>query len=149
MKRKLRHITLFIVISGLLLATAGCGNNTSSSLSNSPNPQSLVSTPSTTDISIATSSNNQSNVTVPTNTTKSATNAATTQSSKPPASTTSVTPAPTTAANNQSMTVYVGATGTKYHYENCRTLKNTKIPMSITDAKDKGYTPCGVCHPPQ
>jgi len=76
-------------------------------------------------------------------TTKSTTNS---QPTTPPKA---VTPAPAPASNNQAATVYVGATGTKYHTQNCRTLKSTKIPMSINDAKSKNYTACKVCNPPQ
>ena len=45
-------------------------------------------------------------------------------------------------------TVYVTKTGTKYHQEDCSTLKKTKIPMKLKDAVKAGYEPCKVCHPP-
>ena len=43
-------------------------------------------------------------------------------------------------------TVYVGKTGSKYHYKDCRTLKDGAFPMSLSDAKAEGRTPCKVCH---
>lgn len=48
--------------------------------------------------------------------------------------------------NNQGKTVYVGKTGSKYHYKDCRTLKNGAYPMSLDDALAEGRTPCQVCH---
>lgn len=45
-------------------------------------------------------------------------------------------------------TVYVTTTGTKYHVENCRSLKKSKVSISLSDAIAKGYDPCKICHPP-
>lgn len=42
--------------------------------------------------------------------------------------------------------VYVTKTGIRYHENGCRYLSKSKIPMSLTTAKEKGYTPCKVCH---
>lgn len=53
------------------------------------------------------------------------------------------------STDNQSLTVYITDTGAKYHNGSCRTLKKSKIAMSLKDAKAKGYTSCGICHPPQ
>lgn len=44
-------------------------------------------------------------------------------------------------------TVYITKTGKKYHKENCRYLHSSKIPISLSDAKTKGYLPCKVCKP--
>jgi biopolymer transport protein ExbD len=49
----------------------------------------------------------------------------------------------------QTVTVYVTKTGKKYHSDGCRYLSNSKIAMTLKDAKAKGYTPCSVCRPPQ
>ena len=46
------------------------------------------------------------------------------------------------------VTVYITKTGKKYHTAGCRFLKSSKIPISLPEAKAKGYTPCGVCGPP-
>jgi micrococcal nuclease len=45
--------------------------------------------------------------------------------------------------------VYLSATGTKYHLKSCRTLKKTPTEVSLSDAKARGYDPCGVCDPPK
>lgn len=52
----------------------------------------------------------------------------------------------TTKQNTNSNIVYVTKTGTKYHKSNCSYLKNSKIEMSLTDAKAQGYTPCSRCY---
>jgi hypothetical protein len=47
-------------------------------------------------------------------------------------------------------TVYIATSGkgTRYHFESCRTLRNSeKRELTISEAKRKGYTSCGVCHP--
>lgn len=62
-------------------------------------------------------------------------------------STVNNTPAP--ATDNQSTTVYVTKTGKKYHRDGCSSLRRSKIPMSLQDAKNSGYTPCELCDPPQ
>lgn len=49
-------------------------------------------------------------------------------------------------SNNQGQTVYVGKTGSKYHYQGCRTLKGSGVPISFDDAIAEGRTPCKVCH---
>lgn len=51
--------------------------------------------------------------------------------------------------NNQGITVYIADTGTKYHLSTCRTLKKSKHAISLAEAKAKGYTACGICHPPE
>ena len=43
-------------------------------------------------------------------------------------------------------TVYITNTGKKYHNSGCRTLKDSCIPISLTDAINQGYTPCQICH---
>ncbi len=44
-------------------------------------------------------------------------------------------------------TVYITNTGKKYHRDGCSYLKS-KIPISLSDAKAQGYTPCSRCNPP-
>ena len=46
-------------------------------------------------------------------------------------------------------TVYITATGEKYHRSTCRYLSHSKIPISLAEAKARGYTPCSVCDPPR
>nr|WP_277348159.1 MBL fold metallo-hydrolase [Bifidobacterium sp. DSM 109957] len=49
----------------------------------------------------------------------------------------------------QQETVYLTPTGEKYHRAGCRTMNRTKnpIPVSKQEAINRGYGPCGVCHP--
>jgi micrococcal nuclease len=44
--------------------------------------------------------------------------------------------------------VYITRSGTKYHTENCRSLSKSKIPITLGEAIQKGYTPCSICKPP-
>ena len=48
----------------------------------------------------------------------------------------------------QANTVYISDKGKKYHRGNCRTLRASKYPISIQEAKKRGYTACKVCNPP-
>lgn len=41
--------------------------------------------------------------------------------------------------------VYITSTGKRYHHENCRYLKYSKIEISLKEAREAGYTPCKVC----
>ncbi|WP_455153083.1 hypothetical protein [Butyricicoccus sp.] len=54
-------------------------------------------------------------------------------------------PAAYSSSNDQSETVYVTDTGSKYHSAGCRYLKKSQIPMSLSEAKRQGYTACSVC----
>ena len=47
------------------------------------------------------------------------------------------------------VTVHITNTGTKYHAAGCRYLKDSDIEVPLSEAKDRGYTPCSVCKPPQ
>lgn len=46
-------------------------------------------------------------------------------------------------------TVYITKTGAKYHSGGCRCLRKSKIPISLENAKKRGYDPCGICKPPR
>lgn len=46
-----------------------------------------------------------------------------------------------------SQTVYITKTGEKYHRGSCRYLRKSKISISLSKAKTRGYTPCSVCNP--
>lgn len=52
-------------------------------------------------------------------------------------------------AENKEVTVYVTNSGEKYHRDGCKYLGKSKIPISLNDAKNEGYSPCKVCNPPQ
>ncbi|MDA8571058.1 DNA/RNA non-specific endonuclease [Schleiferiaceae bacterium] len=43
--------------------------------------------------------------------------------------------------------IYRTKTGKKYHRESCRYLSKGKISITLSEAKDKGLGPCGVCKP--
>lgn len=56
--------------------------------------------------------------------------------------------APTTSTQENSATVYITETGSKYHRAGCSYLKKSCISISLSDAKSRGYTPCSRCNPP-
>lgn len=45
-------------------------------------------------------------------------------------------------------TVYITKTGKKYHRAGCSYLKKSKIPISLSEAR-QSYGPCGRCNPPR
>jgi len=45
-------------------------------------------------------------------------------------------------------TVYITKTGTKYHRATCSYLRSSKIPIPLSEAIARGYTPCSRCKPP-
>jgi micrococcal nuclease len=45
--------------------------------------------------------------------------------------------------------VYVTKTGKKYHRKGCQHVRKSCIPMRLSEAKQRGYTPCSRCKPPQ
>ena len=49
--------------------------------------------------------------------------------------------------SKSSATVYITKTGTKYHCDGCSYLSKSKIAISKTEAKAKGYTACSKCKP--
>ena len=50
--------------------------------------------------------------------------------------------------DDESQTVYVTDKGKKYHQEGCRYLKDSKRPLSLSEAR-KTHTPCKVCKAPK
>lgn len=44
-------------------------------------------------------------------------------------------------------TVWIGETGTKYHHNNCRTLRDNKYEITLQEALNQGREPCKVCNP--
>lgn len=56
------------------------------------------------------------------------------------------TPAP--VPSNQAAIVYRTPSGERYHRVTCRSVKGKAIPLSLSEAKDLGLTPCKVCRPP-
>ena len=56
---------------------------------------------------------------------------------------------PRAADTSVSIPVYITKTGKKYHRSSCSYLRRSKIPISLKDACDRGYTPCSRCNPPK
>jgi hypothetical protein len=56
--------------------------------------------------------------------------------------------AATTSQGDPNVTVYVTASGKKYHTQGCSSLRSSSIPMKLSDAVAAGYTPCSRCNPP-
>lgn len=53
------------------------------------------------------------------------------------------------SAQQAEITVYITDTGSKYHREGCRYLRQSCHAISLSSAKASGYTACSVCKPPQ
>lgn len=70
----------------------------------------------------------------------------------PPAKAAAPKPAPVVkpepkADKEESRSVYITKTGSKYHLSGCSSLSKSKIPISLEQAKS-GYGPCKRCNPP-
>lgn len=51
-------------------------------------------------------------------------------------------------SEQQTITVYITDTGSKYHRSGCRYLWNSSNAVTLSNAKSWGYSPCSVCDPP-
>ena len=51
-------------------------------------------------------------------------------------------------AQDEAVTVYITKSGTKYHRAGCRFLSQSAIPITLAEAKRRGYAPCSTCNPP-
>jgi len=49
------------------------------------------------------------------------------------------------AASRQECVVYITRTGDRYHVDDCRYLRRSRIPVEKKEAIKAGYTPCKVC----
>jgi hypothetical protein len=56
---------------------------------------------------------------------------------------------PTSSTQTNEVTVYITNTGERYHVSTCSYLGSSKQPISLAEAKRRGYTPCKVCQPPR
>lgn len=52
------------------------------------------------------------------------------------------------AAASGNTTVYITATGEKYHKKGCQYLSRSCYDIELQDAVDRGYTRCSRCNPP-
>lgn len=59
-----------------------------------------------------------------------------------------VSPSPFPGLADGDTVVYITATGSKYHRDGCRYLSQSRIAVTLEEAKARGYTPCSVCRPP-
>lgn len=50
-------------------------------------------------------------------------------------------------ASDGSPTVYITPTGKRYHLQKCDYIGDNSIPISVTEARNKGYTSCRKCKP--
>jgi hypothetical protein len=53
-----------------------------------------------------------------------------------------------TFAAGRDPVVYITETGEKYHTEQCASVRNSKIAVTLGEAVSKGYGPCQRCNPP-
>ena len=49
----------------------------------------------------------------------------------------------------EDVTIYITRTGKKYHRDGCGSLRRSKIPISLAEARQRNYGPCSRCDPPQ
>ena len=49
---------------------------------------------------------------------------------------------------DDSTIVYITKTGKKYHRANCSNLRQSKIPITLKEACERGFSPCLRCNPP-
>ena len=54
-----------------------------------------------------------------------------------------------TAKQKSKVTVCVTKAGKRYHRDNCQFLAKSKIPLNLSEAKARGFTPCRICRPPE
>lgn len=77
----------------------------------------------------------------------------TTETTATTITTTELTTAETTAISqpaevtNINETVYIGKTGTKYHRQDCGTLKGNGTAITLDEALAEGRTACKICKP--
>lgn len=51
------------------------------------------------------------------------------------------------SAQTKEITVYITRTGKKHHRAGCSYLRSSSIPISLKEAKARGYAPCSRCRP--
>ena len=52
-----------------------------------------------------------------------------------------------TGRTAKDVTVYITKTGKKYHMGDCNLLKDSRVPIKLSEAKTRGYEPCKSCKP--
>lgn len=51
--------------------------------------------------------------------------------------------------SSSNVTVYITASGEKYHEKGCSYLSTSAIPIALKTAQADGYTDCSRCRPPK
>lgn len=129
----------------LLISFLGC-SSLSDSTSSGNTIQTQASTVSTISQYTTLESTSITTTTSPILTTFKTTPVPTTVKPTPIPTTIKPTPIPTVKPIN--IIVYVTKTGTKYHTSSCSYLRQSKIAISLSQAK-LSYTPCSRCNPPR
>jgi beta-lactamase superfamily II metal-dependent hydrolase len=52
-----------------------------------------------------------------------------------------------TTSGGSTTRVFVTATGERYHSDGCRHLTKSRVPVTLKEARARGYTACSVCRP--
>lgn len=52
-------------------------------------------------------------------------------------------------ATNGDTIVYITKTGSKYHTSGCKSLRSSKIEVTLEQALAEGFEPCSLCNPPR
>ncbi len=161
-------IICFIIVTLGIISIKNVGNNSQDTKVNATPATIETKNPSITKSNISDNNNQETNqsaystvepsekpqtTSTPknnTNTSNKSTNS-TTKSAVQSFSTVYSTPSPAitqsiTQENKTEEMVWVGETGTKYHYQNCRTLKGKGHQITMKQALAEGRTACKVCH---
>ncbi len=125
MKRSCLFFLCSVCVISLALPACDDNSSTGEATSRNPTPRSPGDVPSDSGSTANTES------------------ASTNERSEPPVTRT----ATTSAEDEAKITVYATRTGKKYHRGSCRYLRQSKIAMSLSDARRR-YSACSVCKPP-
>ncbi len=49
---------------------------------------------------------------------------------------------------DETVIVYITRTGTKYHRADCHHIRHSSIPITLAEARRRGYSACSVCKLP-
>jgi cytoskeletal protein RodZ len=147
-KMKLRPI-IFAVMLSLFIIISGCSDSkpttTTTPTKSQPTTQAQPDQKTQPQQQTETKAATPTQTTTPTQATTQTQTTTQTQKATAPVATSTK----STQTENKSVTVYVTKTGEKYHSDGCSSLSKSKIPMSLSDARASGYTPCSKCNPPQ
>lgn len=149
----MKRLSVFLSSTLCALMLAGCG--TSSFVKPTPTARSYFFTSAPAVYATSTPLPTAKETPEPTSTPKPTASPKATskpQKNSAPKSTAKTAPKPTAKAEPKqeqttTRTVYITNTGKKYHRSGCRYLSKSEKSISLSDAKNRGYTPCSVCKP--